>query len=1111
MSLKVIEPSGVARHQWPLTSGIPLARGALKNAGRVKLFDGSGKQLPLQTESLVRWPDGSIRWLLVDSLIDLQAGKTAKLNLRYDREVNTNQRKSQKLQIDETKSQVTVITGALKITVSKQQFRLLDQVWIDRNKDGRYSNDERVTASTGAGIELRTPGGELFRADGGQCEIRVEQRGPIRACLRIEGHHRRKTGKMFRYVVRLHFWRGQPFVRMHYTFINDNTVKVMSPIKSLELVFAHRGKADKSGLLSGSPTTNARLFQVDERSYQHDGKTHKGRATGWAYIGSDQSGMAVGVREFWQNWPKSLAVESSHNGTLRVGILPSFNKGLYDNKPLREEAKLYYYLRNGEFSFKVGAARTHELWARFSSGRTNKRMLSNFFAASERPLLAQCSPQHVRATRAVGNLAPANASKYFGYEQLINEFLEDHLKDRRQQRSFGLLNYGDWYLVRTDSWGNLEYDMPRCFFTQYLRSGDRRFFDRAEQAAKHYIDVDVAHALNAEVLAFGGSNRMKPGSIWAHSVGHTGGYFGTHKDRKYYNVAPLGISAPYQIGLSDLGHHWIGGELDYYLLTGDRRALEVGVMASDVIADLCPTPYTDHVRDIGWPLNMMVDAYMATGNKKYLAAAGRQWARLKSHLDPKKGFLVMLAFGHCNERSVSKRCRGQNAYMLGLTLSALARYHQITQDPEVLAGLSAGVEQLIRTCYSKKHKSFFLTSCVHFMHRPPPKVSAPTFLASAAIAYEASVTGNREHLRILRESLQGNILEARKEIAAGKWRNGSGAHSLNFHFTPYSLFAFESEGTSPPRRNDDNTPHLDRAVAHVREQLRWFGAGPAHSKAFYATVATMNYVQSRVSPLRYAQLTKSGVLLPNTPNKCLAMGAGICGGQIMTTRAILNRLGIKNRSVQFYLRGTTPQKNSSHIGLEVFYSNKWHYFDVTWGTFFRRKGDKKDRVLSIAEVLQAPKVDALAVTNKSDLWYQQWTAAGLDPLIYLRSKQRDVVVGGNGTIHLRPNNQLKFTPTHQPNYIGRNTAVGSGLTIRLIKVPDKISTCTISVTGIAGSGQLEIAGESSYVRLSLGLLKTGRNIIDVSSLGVKGSLLLSVKPAKTKGVGYVVFKDVTLK
>jgi len=209
-------------------------------------------------------------------------------------------------------------------------------------------------------------------------------------------------------------------------------------------------------------------------------------------------------------------------------------------------------------------------------------------------------------------------------------------------------------------------------------------------------------------------------------------------------------------------------------------------MASDTVAKLCPTAYTDHIRGIGWPLNMMLDAYEATNDKKYLDAASRQWGRLKQHLDPQKGWQVMLAYGHCNEQNPAKRCHGQNAYMLGLTLGGVARYHQITQNPEVLAGLTAGVNQLIRECYSEKHKSFYLTSCTHFQHNPPPEASATTFLASFAIAYESQMTGNRKHLRILRESLKAGISTHHREIANASCRVGQApiAHASASRRTP---------------------------------------------------------------------------------------------------------------------------------------------------------------------------------------------------------------------------------------------------------------------------------------------------------------------------------------
>ena len=91
--LSVTEPSGVARSSWPVTSGIPLGRGALRDPDRVALFDGQGKPLPLQTEVLTRWPDGSIRWLLLDFPIGLLPNETSVLKLRYGKDVVAEGRK----------------------------------------------------------------------------------------------------------------------------------------------------------------------------------------------------------------------------------------------------------------------------------------------------------------------------------------------------------------------------------------------------------------------------------------------------------------------------------------------------------------------------------------------------------------------------------------------------------------------------------------------------------------------------------------------------------------------------------------------------------------------------------------------------------------------------------------------------------------------------------------------------------------------------------------------------------------------------------------------------------------------------------------------------------
>ena len=222
-----------------------------------------------------------------------------------------------------------------------------------------------------------------------------------------------ESDAMFRYIVRIHTYRGRPDVQLCYTFINDHPRQLMSRLDSLELIFASTGEGDSSYLLDGRRSDPARLFQVDDTSYQVSGQPAGKRAPGWAAIGHDGGGMAVGVREFWQNWPKSLAVEQLADGSqtqLRVGICPTFPDGLYDAKPIKEEAQLYYYLRDGSYSFKIGVSRTHQLWATFFAGQADAASLAEFSRAAEQPLLAQPAPDYISETAAAHSLVASDAT-----------------------------------------------------------------------------------------------------------------------------------------------------------------------------------------------------------------------------------------------------------------------------------------------------------------------------------------------------------------------------------------------------------------------------------------------------------------------------------------------------------------------------------------------------------------------------------------------------------------------------------------------------------------------------------------------------------------------------
>ena len=141
-----------------------------------------------------------------------------------------------------------------------------------------------------------------------------------------------------------------------------------------------------------------------------------------------------------------------------------------------------------------------------------------------------------------------------------------------------------------------------------------------------------------------------------------------------------------------------------------------------------------------------------------------------------KGWVVRLAKGHCLHQD--RRCHGNVPFMEGLTLSALARYHRITQNPEVLRAMSVGIDQMIRECWQEEAGTFSYTACPLSSRTP-----YVLFVVSAeAMAYEAKLTGNQEHLRVLRKGLRATIGDDNEF--------GKSLAQLIF-FTPHSLTALE--------------------------------------------------------------------------------------------------------------------------------------------------------------------------------------------------------------------------------------------------------------------------------------------------------------------------------
>jgi len=64
--LRLYAPIPHVPSPWPVTCGIPFPRGLLGSDRHVRVVDGQGRPVPTQTSTTSRWPDGSVRWILLD-------------------------------------------------------------------------------------------------------------------------------------------------------------------------------------------------------------------------------------------------------------------------------------------------------------------------------------------------------------------------------------------------------------------------------------------------------------------------------------------------------------------------------------------------------------------------------------------------------------------------------------------------------------------------------------------------------------------------------------------------------------------------------------------------------------------------------------------------------------------------------------------------------------------------------------------------------------------------------------------------------------------------------------------------------------------------------------
>ncbi|KFI05801.1 hypothetical protein [Massilia sp. BSC265] len=354
------------------TFGVPWPRGALRKDQAFSLSGPNG-ELACQSWPIAYWPDGSLKWTA--HALPAQGAMPGRLQLKPGKA----RAPAQALAIKESPDAIVVNTGVIECVVPRQGGEIIRSMRRGSQDIARAGklvalSDDQPDGSQGT---TRQTAYESQLA-----KVTVEQRGPVRSVVKLEGMHRALGANRawLPFTVRLYFYAGAESVRIMHTFVFDGDeqkdfvrgiglrfeVPMLDEphnrhvrfggesgglwaegVRNLTGLRRDPGEAVRKAQLAGLATPEIAervrknlhyvpawgdysLSQLSADSFRIRKRTKAGhgwidaawgrRAPGLGYIGGARGGVAFGLRDFWQRHPTQLDIRNAHTDAAQVTL-----------------------------------------------------------------------------------------------------------------------------------------------------------------------------------------------------------------------------------------------------------------------------------------------------------------------------------------------------------------------------------------------------------------------------------------------------------------------------------------------------------------------------------------------------------------------------------------------------------------------------------------------------------------------------------------------------------------------------------------------------------------------------------------------------------------------
>jgi hypothetical protein len=397
VKLTIQEPAGVARRSEPASGGVPLPWGRFKRDQQFAVFK-NGTELPAQVVPLVVDERGYLRWVLVDTQVDLPAKGRKELFLRARRSAA---KPASSLKVSSGAGGVSVDTGRLRFEIAgSKPFGLFSSVEVGGKpvvSGGEVSYSE---------------GGKTYKASAPK-SLEVEYAGPMRTTVCVRGKFEGDSKSDLLYVARITAWAGRSDVHVKYSLCSSNQKHYCyRQIRESAIRMLLAGKpADATGTADGISAGGAYVcdlyfnedkprtlsvekgalvlrgvaaadkprwlmdcshlssqYVIDFGTQSGGGAQRAAAARGWLHLRcdpdwySETNGLSIGkfgtqadeIRCYqtwkWKHDPKR-APRAAHPRKMRTVRYKRYEDNHYETEQDNVECLLLMYLRNGSRSF----------------------------------------------------------------------------------------------------------------------------------------------------------------------------------------------------------------------------------------------------------------------------------------------------------------------------------------------------------------------------------------------------------------------------------------------------------------------------------------------------------------------------------------------------------------------------------------------------------------------------------------------------------------------------------------------------------------------------------------------------------------------------------------